>query len=335
MTKTYYTRAAFNSALALIFLSQSVISLAQSSTLTVEKIMQDAKWIGTSPSAPYFSGDSKYLFFKWNPDKNLDDSLYYITREDHHPQRAPYALQRMVLSADSLTYNASRTAYTFTRDGDIFYTDMKSGRQHQITRTAERETSPTFSFRDSRIVYNKGGNLYAWDIAAGTTEQLTSFQRTLPPPEEKTSLTPQDKWLQADQLRQFDVIKTKKTKKDAIDAINKAREQKALKNIYIDDKTLTSLVISPDGRFINYRLAKRAADTRSTIVPSYVTETGYTRDISGRSKVGVPQTTYTSFIFDTQNDTVITIGTDQIPGITDLPDYVRDYPDTSRSSKKS
>src|SRR5882724_7365814 len=37
--------------------------------LTVEKIMQDPKWIGTSPSDPYWSRDGKYLFFNWNPEK--------------------------------------------------------------------------------------------------------------------------------------------------------------------------------------------------------------------------------------------------------------------------
>src|SRR5829696_2440546 len=47
--------------------------------LTVEKIMRDQDWIGTSPSNPYWSADGRYLFFQWNPVNALSDSLYYIT----------------------------------------------------------------------------------------------------------------------------------------------------------------------------------------------------------------------------------------------------------------
>jgi dipeptidyl aminopeptidase/acylaminoacyl peptidase len=302
--------------------------------LTVEKIMQDPKWIGSSPSDPYWSSDGKYLFFKWNPDKAPDDSLYYITREDQRPQKAPYALQRSAVSADNLIYNTARTACVFIKEGDVYYKDIKTNKEKRIIRTVESESAPVFSFHDARIVYNRSGNLYSWDIATGATEQLSSFLKSPPPADGKRdNLTRQEKWLQADQLQQFDVLKSRKRKKDITDSINKARELPPLKNIYIDDKVLTNLAISPDGRFITYRLLKRAADAKTTIVPAYVTESGFTKDIPGRPKVGVPQPVYTSYIFDAEKDTVIPIIADQIPGITDQPDFVKDYPDTSTHKK--
>ncbi|MEP6684666.1 MAG: hypothetical protein ABJA35_15455, partial [Parafilimonas sp.] len=49
------------------------ISKAQ---LTVEHIMQDEKWIGTSPSQVFWGYDSKAINFKWNPDNNNSDSFY-------------------------------------------------------------------------------------------------------------------------------------------------------------------------------------------------------------------------------------------------------------------
>jgi len=314
----------------LLSLFQTAHSQTPTEKLTVETIMQDPKWIGTSPSDPWWSSDGKYLFFKWNPDKTLDDSLYYITREDPHPQKASYALQQAAVSTDSLSYNTTHSAYTFARRGDIFWVDIKTNKEKRITLTTDRESNPVFSFHDSRIVYTRNGNLYSWELATGVTEQLTNFQRTAPPAEaKKDSLTRQEKWLQADQLAQFDVLKSRKKKKDIAEAINKAREPKPLKPLYIDERALTNLVISPNGRFIAYRLSKRPADAKSTVVPAYVTESGFTRDIAGRSKVGVPQQTYISCIFDTEKDTVIAIPTGDIPGITDQPDYVKDYPDTS------
>jgi hypothetical protein len=88
--------------LLLLSLSQTIYSQTPTEKLTVEKIMQDPKWIGTSPSDPYWSGDGTYLFFKWNPVNALDDSLYYITREDPHPQKASYALQQSAVSTGRL-----------------------------------------------------------------------------------------------------------------------------------------------------------------------------------------------------------------------------------------
>lgn len=320
--------------LLLLTLSPTIHSQTPAEKLTVEKIMQDPKWIGTSPSDPYWSGDGKYLFFKWNPDKAIDDSLYYITPDDHHPQKAGYALQQAAVPTGNLSWNTNRSAYTFARNGDIFWVDIKTNKEKRITLTTDKESDPVFSFHDTRIVYTLNGDLYSWEISAGVTEQLTNFQHTDPPADKKKdNLTPQEKWLQTDQLRQFDVLKSRKRKKDIADSINKAREPRPLKPIYIDEKTLTGLVISPNGRFITYRLFKRPADGKSTIVPSYVTESGFTKDIPGRSKVGVPQATYSSYIFDTEKDTVIAISTTDIPGITDQPDYVKDYPQRDTALK--
>ncbi|WP_315816590.1 hypothetical protein [Paraflavitalea speifideaquila] len=46
--------------------------------------------------------------------------------------------------------------------------------------------------------------------------------------------------------------------------------------------------MSADGRFISYRLIKAATGGKNTIVPNYVTESGFTEDIPGRTKVGNP-----------------------------------------------
>jgi hypothetical protein len=67
----------------------------QLDSLTVEKIMRDPKWIGTSPSNVSWSTDSKYLFFNWNPDNKLSDSVYFITRGDLKPTKANTVLREL------------------------------------------------------------------------------------------------------------------------------------------------------------------------------------------------------------------------------------------------
>ena len=94
--------------------------------LTVEKIMRDEKWIGTSPSNTYWSSDGKYLFFNWNPEKAVSDSIYYITKANLVPQKASISLQRESTSADEIKYNTARTLYTYSKNGDIFLQDVKT-----------------------------------------------------------------------------------------------------------------------------------------------------------------------------------------------------------------
>ena len=81
-----------------------IISFSQPklNTLSVEKIMRDPKWIGTSPSNVFWSADGKYLYFNWNPDNAPSDSLYFITLKIKRQQKASVAQKQNVLAANSI-----------------------------------------------------------------------------------------------------------------------------------------------------------------------------------------------------------------------------------------
>ena len=188
--------------------------------LTVEKIMRDPKWIGTSPSGAYWSADGKYLLFNWNPEKAVSDSLYYITKDNVVPtqNRCITSKQNLLPANNRSNIIHARTSYTYSKDGDIYLVEVKTGVERRITQTTDYESGPAFSFNDTKIVYGRNQNIYAWDIATGLTTQLTNFQKgTAPaqearptptrrmmqgPPreEQKDALNPQEKWLQNDQL---------------------------------------------------------------------------------------------------------------------------------------
>ena len=296
--------------------------------------MRDPKWIGSSPSAPQWSADGKTLFFSWNPDKAIADSLYFITTEIKTPVKASVSQKQNLVFANSLVYNLNRSAYVYNKDGDIFYTELKTGRIKKITETTDTETNPQFSFGDSRIVYNRNQNLFSWNIATGETQQLTNLKPGSAPPATVNPATAQaipgvnqqEAWLKKDQLQYFEVLRSRKEKKDKADAYTKETVKKELRSIALEDKTLQILNISPDGRFISYRLTKPITLNKTTIVPSYVTETGFTTDIPARTKVGETIAGSEFFIYDRAKDTVLAIKADSIPGINDLPDYIKDYP---------
>lgn len=299
--------------------------------LTVEKIMRDQKWIGSSPSNPYWSADGKYLFFLWNPDNAKADSVYYVTLTDKTPKKATYEMRQAIPSLNSIVYNNGRTAYTYTRDGDLFYVDAAKA-ERRITQTLEAETSPQFAQGDTKIVFSRSQNLFAWDIATGLTTQLTNFVRGTAPRDQP--LNAQEKWLQQDAIRMSQILKERKEKRDTTEAINKRLRPKELRSIYTEDKNVVGLTTSPDTRFITYRLVKPATTAKNTIIPSYVTESGFTTDIQGRTNVGAPESTSEAFVFDRERDTVLLIKTDSLPGIADAPLFLKDYPSKDTAKKK-
>lgn len=306
-------------------------SVAQTSPLTVESIMRDPKWIGTSPSNPSWSPDGKTLYFSWNPEKAPSDSLYSLSLSEIEPKKVSPAEKERLNQTSRYQYNADRTAAVYTYRGDIFLVDLKKNKTTQITKTVDAETNPQFSFGEGRIVYTSRQQLFAWDRQTGTTEQLIVVKSPDPSTGGRigggNTRTPlnysQESWLQQDQVAVMQVLRERKEKREAAERYkNNLPKQSELRSISLEDKTLQQLQVCPNGRFISYVLFKPGGG-KIAQVPNYVTESGFTAEIETRTKVGAPQGGYEFYLYDRQSDTLIKLNTRDIPGIFDLPDYAR------------
>jgi dipeptidyl aminopeptidase/acylaminoacyl peptidase len=327
----------------LILLTVSAGAFSQQlGTLTVEKIMRDPKWIGVSPSNIHWSDDSKKLYFDWNPDNFERSQVFAIMPGVNRPVKVSTAEQKD-LAPQGGEWNKKHTLKVFEKNGDIWILEPKTGRVQQLTNTTDRESNPAFSGDETKVLFMRGDNLYALKLNGGELIQLTNFTHsaaTAAVPQagarrtgrasggraDQNTGNDQERWLKAQQLELFDIIKVKEKDRKLDSAERKEFEVKPLKEIAIDDKRVTSVELSSDGRYITYRLTKLPEGAKTVIVPDYVTATGFTEDIPNRTKVGAPQATSESFVFDTQRDTVYKINTSTIPGIKDIPDYMKDYP---------
>ncbi len=311
----------------LIFGSVQAQSLGE---LTVEKIMRDPKWIGTAPDNLTWSADSKTLYFTWNPDRAAADSLYKITLENRTPQKVS---KRERLSTPSTfgTYNKSFTKMLYEKNGDLFILDIPSGKITQFTNTVGRETGAVFSGDEKKITYSLDQNLYAWEIASGNVTQLTDFRRGKKTV--STSLTDQEKWLRQDQLAYMQVVKERNDKQNTTRKNQKLDQPKRPKEFYLDDRSVDQSRLTPDGNFIVFRLSK-SAGAKNTIVPNYVSISGFTEDISARPKVGSPIGTSELFVYDIKRDTILEVKIDSIPGIADDPAFTKNYPKKDKKESK-
>ncbi len=290
----------------------------QKPELTVEGIMQDSKIsVGTSPSSIFWSEDSKHIYFNWNPEAKVSDSLYRISAKEGSPEQVSFAVQQD-LPQDG-TYNTSFSEKVFSQNGDIFLYIVKTGTTRPVTQTLAEESDPVFSVDDQWIRYTAEENLYAWNKASGLTEQLTDFRHE--EKEEEPDKSSQDAWLNEQQLGLIEVLRERKEDKDAKEAYKEYSKPKRPEPIYIGDKRrVVGLQSSSNGQYITYALLT-PAEEENTIVPNYVTESGYTEDIDARSKVGSPADVLTAWVFDTQKDTTYQIATSKLPGLADATDY--------------
>jgi dipeptidyl aminopeptidase/acylaminoacyl peptidase len=319
--------------------------------LTVEKVMRDPQWIGISPSNISWSEDSQKIYFTWNQENTGRDALYQVTPTNLKPQKVTVDERKGILPNNG-TWNKTHTLKLYEKNGDIYLYNLKTGISMALTSTTDRESNPTFNGDETKVLYIRAENLYAVKLIGGETIQLTNFAGGAAPAANAApaglgaggrrgagapvtggrgnadlSGTPQERYLKAEQLELFDIIKKKANDARLDAAERRGLQPKAMRAIAVDDKLIGNLQLSPDGRYVTYRLTTQPNPPgRIGNVPDYVTASGFTEDILNRTKVGAPQATSESYIYDTQRDSIYAISK-KIPGIKDLPDYVKDYPD--------
>jgi len=311
-------------AFLIIFLSGLSLQAQQLAPLSVEKIMRDPKWMGVSPANVQWSPDSRQVYFTWNPGSKEKDQLFSVAPSQTKPQLVEIKEQQL-LNRANLTFNKSRTKALFERNGDLFLLDMASGKEQVLVNTLERESAAVFSADERKVIFQRAENLYSLSLSDGKLMQLSNFSRNRKRPE--PVLSKQDQWLKSDQLQSFEFIRKESAQQKADAAERKLNEAKRPKEFLLDERSqVNNLRLSPNEQYLTFRVTRSAEGNQNTVVPNYITASGYTEDIASRTKVGNALPTSQSYIYDLKRDSIYPISTKEIPGIKDLPDYVKDYP---------
>lgn len=300
-----------------IFLLFTFYANAQSK-LSIDKIMQDPKWIGTSPSNIYWSPDNKEINFSWNPDKQLFDSMYTYDLAEKNIKKLGKKLESSLIPSSART-NKDNSMLVWSKNGDLFIHYINTKKTVQLTQTVDSEMNPIFSADEQFIIFRKTNDIFTLKIENGMLSQLSNFDRGSKKPEPKK--TDEEIWLEKDQETLFKVTAERKLK----EKLQKESLPKELKKIYLDDKRQLGLEIDPSLNFMFYSTSETPKNSKNTIVPNYLAAAGYTEDLSARSKVGSPQATIDSYITDLKRDTTFKINFSKLPGLNVEPLYLAEY----------
>ena len=316
----------FSLFISVIFCLQLIAQVPNQSTLTIDQIMQGEDFVGYLPSNIQWAEDSRSVYFSWNPDGDTLRSTHQVNLDTKQIKQLTFQEQKD--RNPFSRFNKDFSQKTYAKSGDIYIHNYSTNETKRITNTVSGESSPRFSGDEQSIVYKEGNDFFMWNIAEGTTAQLSNFKKGEKKPKDKKEKNlPKDEWLEQDQLEYFDILRKRKDEGNARKYRSEQVRSEGLNPIYYGDMSLGNTSISPDLKYIVYRLSKRI-EHKSTLVPDFVTQTGYTKELTSRSKVGGKRFTAESWIYDIQNDTTYQISTDQIDGIHDKPSYLKEYHDT-------
>jgi dipeptidyl aminopeptidase/acylaminoacyl peptidase len=308
--------------LALLLLPAIIAHAQTRPELDVATIMQDTKkWLGSFPNNPYWSEDSKWICFNWNPEAADADSLYKVSAAGGPPIKLTRA--ERLRTPPAYGDNSRDFRYkVFDRSGDIFLYDKKRDTILQITNTADTESSPHFTLDETGVVFQRGMNLFVFDRASGVIRQVVDFREGKKPEPDPTPKTDAEKYVKTEELNLIEVLKERKAVRDRTRRAREADRPNAPAEIYIEDWSVENPLLSPDEKYVTLILEEKSK-ARDTRVPNYVTDGGFTEDIEARPKVGAPLDKSQFAFVDLARDTLIIIETDSLPGIFEIPQFTQ------------
>lgn len=279
--------------------------------LSIANMMRGPEHYGQEPQGISWSPDGKWIYFRWTP----AGSAWNAPLESYRVKPAAGAVPEKVSDAhmDSVAVQLARGVLSNDRTrravavrGDLYLVAIRTGAVRRLTNTAASEGAPIFSADDRSLIFTRDGNAFAIDLGSGDLRQLTDI-RSGPAP--RDAARPADGMrgaLERQQLELFEVIRDGAR----ADSIQRARRASApapsLPATYLPSgERVSTLSVSPTMRFAiittssgpsgfgpgggaqsAQSAAGAAGQPRNTIVPNYVTASGFTEDIPSRTKVG-------------------------------------------------
>lgn len=318
----------------LFFFALSLITfsgVAQQSELSVEKIMQDPIWMGTFPSNINWSEDSKTIYFDYNLENDPSDSIYKIELSKQSEILKVSPKEQITNIATRGDYTKDHSQKVFVRDGSLLLYSTKDRSTKTLLELGESISNPKFQANENLISFQIDDNLYLYNLKVGSVKKLTSIKEGEDKTKAKKEASKKEEWLEKDNLGLLAVVLERKQKEDSSKAYKNKIKKEAF-TFYTGKRSIANLQLSPNAKYATFNLITRA-DNKNTIVPNYVDASGYTVDLNTRSKVGDDISKVELAIYNFAKDTVYLVETLELPGISDLPDYVSDYPEKEWEEK--
>ena len=322
---------------------------AEQFALTIDNIMRGPGLVGYEPSQVRWSFDSRTIYFQW---KQASDKLdapmdtYAVGRDGAGLRKLT---DEEVKSVPPAVGDTTRDQHytVFARDGDIFIYDHTNGKIRQVTKTTDVESNPHFLPDGNRIYFTRGGNLFVMALDNGFLEQMTDIRPAAaagaatesargggggggrgqgggrggfgggrggaaetsanPPP---TSASQQ--YIRTEEKDFYETVRDRAALRADEEARRKKEgPQRKPFNLQARENA-GALQLTPGGKSVIATIID-AGNAKNTVIPTWITDSGYVENINGRSNVGDTQSRMRLAIIDVATGDVKWVDHSELP----------------------
>jgi dipeptidyl aminopeptidase/acylaminoacyl peptidase len=281
-------------AAALLFAIVALAAAAQQFDLSIDNIMRGPGLYGWTPEEVRWSPDGQRVYFSWKlyTDTLEKDRDTYVVNRDGGGLRKLSDDEKKDAPPANAQWTRDKHRAVFTDEGDVFLWDSATNKRRALTQTNDSESSPQFTFDETRVTFVRANNVYAIDLANGSLTQLTNI---VAPDDKGPNVTLWDdaakkgtasqEYIKSEERKLLDIIDRRAKKREEEEA--KQKREHPIKPFKLDKKqTVAAARLTPDGKYVVLVVNNQSDKAKRTIVPNYITEAVYTDTIPGREKVG-------------------------------------------------
>jgi dipeptidyl aminopeptidase/acylaminoacyl peptidase len=306
---------------ALLLGQMAQVSAQKKFALTIDTIMRGPGLYGYEPTQVRWSGDDQRVYFQWKQasDAVLHPMDTYVVNRDGSGLRKLSDDEARLAPPPNGAYTRDHKKALYTFDGDIYLYDFTTDKARQLTKTAEGESTPSFTRDEKHVAFMRGGNLYTLSIEDGMIEQMTEITAPGAAPvtapsgfgggrggrgggaaaaAAQTKGTDSQEFLKAQERELIGVVRDRVKLREENEARRKQEHPRKPYQLQ-QRQSVARLELCPDEKCVVAMINEAGQGTKGENVPSYVNESAYTEDIPGRNNVGDNQNRLRAAIFDT------------------------------------
>lgn len=301
--------------------SAGAAGTAPAGGVTLEQIMANTDWIGNPPQEAYWGDDSRSVYYLQKRRGSKQRDLFRTDINGSSAVKIPDD-KRGATPARGGDYDHDHTRKVYALEGDIFVTDIKSGKTTQLTRTEQTEQDPHFMADGQQVYWKVDNTFYVRDLKTGLTSQPAEVLAAEDPAKDTKPYS----YLRHEQLKMFEVLKDKKKDEDEARARDRAMRAsdptRPPEPFYLGNKVKIAMTsLSPNGRWMTVITTPKDYDSgKKGTMPEWVTRSGYVETIDTHTRVGqtlpAPEQVW---VLDLNKHTTHKLDLTQLPGIKQDP----------------
>ncbi len=288
--------------------------------MTIPNIMRGPEHYGREPQQVRWSPDGQWIYFQWLPPSTdwRDTPKPYRVRAQAGAKPelvSAEEMDRMTPLVANGVMSPDRSKKLTEARGELWLVDMRTSTVRRLTETVANEGGGRFSSDGQRVIFTRDGNAFSVELSTGAVKQLTDIRTpgdaaagapvagaggggrgggrgAAPPPVAQGAGrggrggNAQRTTLEAEQLKLFEVIRDQ-ARADSIRRGDVREDPSLPRTVNLNaGERVQQITVSPNSGSVIFTTTTAAADQRATIVPNYVTSSGFTEDIPSRTFVG-------------------------------------------------